>query len=280
MNFREEAKRERERLCRQLQMVREKLVGLPEGDFACNINGNGYKWFRVKEDSGGRGRSGSRGKRIYEYIPRAQEELAGKLALKKYWKCREQDLVCEIDALNQYLSMVERGCGHAADILSNRGIAGLVQPQIRQQNEMVEKWIHEEYQHNTDRPEGLKVPTLGGFMVRSKSEALIADLLISYDLPFRYECAMIFGGYTRYPDFTIMNPVNGQLVIWEHFGMMGSQTYQSEYAGKISSYVANGFIPYMNLITTFETNTIPFDVSVADRAVKMLFGEYLEGLDK
>ena len=224
-----------------------------------------------------------RGKHIYEYIPQAQAELAGVLALKRYWKSREQDLQCEIDGLDYYLNKVQRGCGHAEKELANPGIAELVRPQIARRNDrdgMVEAWLREDYQRSVDHPENLKIPTIGGFMVRSKSEALIADLLIEYRLPFRYECGVIFGGYVRYPDFTILNPVNGQTVIWEHLGMMGSQTYQSEYAGKISTYISNGYIPYVNLITTFETKEQPFDVAAADRVVKIMFGEYLESLER
>lgn len=336
MGFRKDAERERDRLNRRLQAVREKIAGMPEGDFACYVNGGGFKWFRItacseeaavrgrrrtdesdgepKGSTAARGRKVGResaeqadgqvdmtaprgrkesysdgrkpgsvavhGKHVYEYIPQSQTELAGALALKRYWKSREQDLQNEIDGLDIYLKKVRRGCGHAQKELANPGMAELVRPQITRRNEMVEVWLQEEYQHNTDHPENLKVPTIGGFMVRSKSEALIADLLIDYKLPFRYECAVIFGGHVRYPDFMILNPVNGQIVIWEHFGMMGSLTYQSEYAGKIGNYVANGYIPYQNLITTFETKEQPFDVAAAERVVKIMFGEYLDSLDR
>ena len=56
-------------------------------------------------------------------------------------------------------------------------------------------WANADYPKNTNYPESLVHPTVGGLMVRSKSESMIAIALSEHEIPFRYEnlirlCAM------------------------------------------------------------------------------------------
>lgn len=55
-------------------------------------------------------------------------------------------------------------------------------------------------------PERLIHKTSAGIDVRSKSEAMIVQVLHSHKIPFRYECALHIGSITLYPDFTIRIP--------------------------------------------------------------------------
>lgn len=46
-----------------------------------------------------------------------------------------------------------------------------------------------------------------GIMMRSKSEVLISNYLLSYHIPFRYECELVLGDSVYYPDFTLLHPL-------------------------------------------------------------------------
>ena len=86
--------------------------------------------------------------------------------------------------------------------------------------------IIEPFDRNEMYPDGLIHRTLGGKIVRSKSEMIIAGILEANDVPFRYEAALNLGNHTYYPDFTILTPGRGELLFWEHFGMMSDEEYE------------------------------------------------------
>jgi len=101
----------------------------------------------------------------------------------------------------------------------------------------------------TDRPdvlfeEALIHRTRRGEAVRSKSEVIIADLLFSKGLPYQYEKPLSLGdGGTRYPDFTIEDAEMGNVVYWEHLGMLQLPAYRARWERKLAWYRANGILP-------------------------------------
>lgn len=276
MDFYQEAQLEQKHIQEQLDDLDQKLARLPDGDLSVRINGHGFKWYQVTEirrkhptDPAADTSSGRR--HHFRYIPKSQREFASQLALRKYYCGQMQDLQNRFEAISNMLTHIDRNCTHADNILSHQGMAELVRPLITKTDETVDAWLKQEYPRSSLYPENLKIPTIGNFFVRSKSEALIADLLIERGIPFRYECRLPLGTSIVYPDFTILHPDTYEIILWEHLGMLDSQTYQAEYQSKIHKYLAGGYIPYLNLITTFETETRPFDVSAADKILRMMF---------
>lgn len=87
----------------------------------------------------------------------------------------------------------------------------------------------------------------------------------------RYECELKLDNISFYPDFTLFNPVSGQLVYWEHFGMMDDPQYSLNASRKISRYIAGNIIPGINLIMTFETSSNPLSGIIAESKIE----EYL-----
>ena len=207
----------------------------------------------------------------YEYLPKTETPLIRQLALRKLLELRMEDLSNELKTIEAYLGRFQRGCCRAERYYASAGISELVNPMIEESRQQIVDWQNASYEKSDYRPEDLTVPTLGGFNVRSKSEALIADVLIERGIPFRYENVQLIGQRKYSPDFTILHPATSGIIIWEHFGMMDSSTYQSEYWTKMSRYMNNGYLPYVNLITTFETRENPFDIHNANRIVKMMF---------
>src|SRR4029077_19819852 len=76
---------------------------------------------------------------------------------------------------------------------------------------------------------------LVGEMVRSKSEVIIANLLTTAGIPFRYEIPLFAPDGTFYlPDFTI--DWRGKKFFWEHLGMLRVPKYKQDWEVKKKWY--------------------------------------------
>jgi hypothetical protein len=95
--------------------------------------------------------------------------------------------------------------------------------------------------------------TLKGHMVRSKSELVIANMLHSRGLDERYEYERkIVGDFregTLRPDFSFVDAA-GDLILWEHLGMLKKPKYKSDWEWKRQWYLDNGFVEGKTLFTT------------------------------
>lgn len=91
--------------------------------------------------------------------------------------------------------------------------------------------------------EGLIHRCIDGTMVRSKSEVIIYNALVSKGVQPVYEAPLKLGGLTRYPDFTIDDSESGNKFYWEHCGMLHVKSYRERWEEKLSWYEANGVLP-------------------------------------
>jgi exodeoxyribonuclease V alpha subunit len=83
--------------------------------------------------------------------------------------------------------------------------------------------------------EGKIHETLAGYIVRSKSEVIIANLLSAAKLPFRYEVPLFAPDGTFYlPDFTI--EWRGRKFFWEHAGLLSKPKYKKDWEAKQKWY--------------------------------------------
>jgi hypothetical protein len=86
--------------------------------------------------------------------------------------------------------------------------------------------------------------TRRGEPVRSKSEVIIADNLLSGGVEYVYEKKLVGSdGMERYPDFTIEDE-SGSLYYWEHLGMLHEETYRKQWERKLKWYRSQGILPY------------------------------------
>lgn len=95
--------------------------------------------------------------------------------------------------------------------------------------------------------------TSRGELVRSKSELVIANYLHSLGLPYIYERELrgtIDPDRLR-PDFSFIDDA-GDVIVWEHLGMLERPDYQAGWDWKRSWYRRNGFELDENLFTTSE----------------------------
>lgn len=105
--------------------------------------------------------------------------------------------------------------------------------------------MHEWYE------EGKIHRTLTEQMVRSKSEVIIANMLVDRNIPFKYEVPLYAPDGTFYlPDFTIK--WRGEEWYWEHLGMLHDERYRNHWETKRAWYEKHGFAD--RLITTSEVS--------------------------
>lgn len=134
------------------------------------------------------------------------------------------------------------------------------------------KWQHREYTRNLYKQEGLIHDTIRGEKVRSKSEAMIANALYNYDMPYLIETPLrLKSGKIIFPDFLILNPSTLEEVYWEHFGMMGDSVYAAEACKRIGILDSEGIKINNNLICTFETADAPLSSALIESNIKQCF---------
>lgn len=112
-----------------------------------------------------------------------------------------------------------------------------------------------------------------GLIVRSKSEVIIANELINRNINFEYERILEEGGHRFLPDFTFED-ASGDIIIWEHLGMLDNPAYKASWEKKKEIYKELGFIDGENLFTTRDHENGAFDtpevIDVIDELEELL----------
>ncbi|MBU3679559.1 MAG: hypothetical protein FGM32_08125 [Candidatus Kapabacteria bacterium] len=93
--------------------------------------------------------------------------------------------------------------------------------------------------------------TMKGHLVRSKSELVIANMLYQKNVVYEYEriCEGTEAEGRLRPDFSFVTP-DGELIVWEHLGMMSREDYRRGWDWKNDWYTKNGFKLGKNLFTS------------------------------
>lgn len=116
------------------------------------------------------------------------------------------------------------------------------------------------------------IKTNKGEIVRSKSEKIIADLLYSLNIEYKYECPLTLkSGKTVYPDFTLLSPITKSEVYYEHLGMMDVPEYAIKNIKKIEMYNLSEIKLGKNLIVSFETTDKILNTDVLINCLKEYF---------
>ena len=125
-----------------------------------------------------------------------------------------------------------------------------------------EKKEAEKSRYDVRNPDRLIMKAVDGTPMRSKSEVIIANLLISNGIPFVYELPHKVNGVLIYTDFTALSTIDWESEIMiEHEGMMTHQNYQIGFLNKVNTYLAADFIPGRDIFFTFDDLRGGFDPS-------------------
>jgi hypothetical protein len=92
-----------------------------------------------------------------------------------------------------------------------------------------------------------------GHLVRSKSELVIANMLFQLGIAYEYErvCVGAAAPGRLRPDFSFVT-ADGDLIVWEHLGMLGRPDYRRGWEWKKSWYERNGFAEGKSLFVSSE----------------------------
>ena len=128
-------------------------------------------------------------------------------------------------------------------------------------------WSQAPFKQSDYKTEKRIFRTSRGLMVRSKSEVIIAEILYSYNIPFRYEQVLEIDGISYAPDFTILCP-DGTLIYWEHLGMVSSFKYFDSQLSKLRVYYSNGITLWDNLILSFDDERGMIDAAMVRNKIE------------
>jgi hypothetical protein len=111
-------------------------------------------------------------------------------------------------------------------------------------------------------------------MVRSKSELVIANMLFRMKDPLaQYEYERPLDGTAApgrmRPDFSFVDPA-GELIVWEHLGMLGREDYRRAWQWKKDWYKKNGFKVNENLFATEDDERGGLDCAVVTKTAEMI----------
>lgn len=155
-----------------------------------------------------------------------------------------------------------------AKLLLDPAYIELLSDYLKQNTLEAAYWMEADYPKSKSHPEALTHPTVGGIMVRSKSESMIAIALAENNIPFRYENLLSIDNITIAPDFTILHPITNKIYYWEHFGLLDNETYLENFAAKIKTYAKANIILGDNLIATFETSENPLSYNTISNIIE------------
>jgi len=113
--------------------------------------------------------------------------------------------------------------------------------------------------------------TLKGHLVRSKSELEISTILFNLGIEYEYE-RILEGtrqaGRLR-PDFSFVDAA-GDLILWEHLGMLDRESYRRSWEWKKTWYESNGFVEGKNLFTSTEDPEAGLDAKALEITAKRI----------
>lgn len=234
-------------LKKQIERAEAQREKYPPGRLLCARDRKYFKWYISTEGK-------------IAYLNRDQRKIARQLAMKRYIEEQLKAMRQELKLNEYYLKHHDEKTENAPGLLyCAPGYHELLEDQIHPLSEKLKKWAEAEYVRNIKYPEKLIHKTLEGHMVRSKSEVIIANALFAEGIPYRYEDTLQLGNMVFNPDFKVMRPKDGEIIYWEHFGMMDNKDYAHNAFNKMGIYADNGIIPSINLIATFETSEHPLD---------------------
>ena len=242
--------------------IQQEILKEPEGNLRIAKNGNSVQFFLVEEKGDTKGK----------YLKKNDMEYIKGLAKRNYYEKLLREIGKEIEAITSYLSRLPSVSPEEVYNSLSEYRQELVSPLLLSDSDYAKRWEAVPYEKNPYKPEECIHPTDKGDMVRSKSEARIADMYFALGIPYRYEAPLkLKNGKVKYPDFTILKLPERTLYYHEHLGVMEDETYRCANILKINEYSESQICTGKNLILTFETGYAPLDLRNLRSNIKEIF---------
>lgn len=238
------------------------LKEAPKGKLRLSKTKNSMHYYQVSEE-----------KRERVYIHLSEKELIRELAQKDYLELLLEKSRKEMMSIRSFL---EEECFLKSNqVYSNLHEARkkLVKPILVDDDTYAEIWQSISYIPNPAFPEHLKYATKRGEMVRSKSEAMLADMYFDLGIPYKYDYPIkLIDGSVRYVDFVLLHKGTRKEIYHEHLGRLDMPDYLKDNMIKLDLYRRSGIFLGKNLILTHETEGSPLNMKVIRQNTRELFG--------
>ncbi len=129
------------------------------------------------------------------------------------------------------------------------------------------EWKTRPYRMNTKNAENRKQRMPNGLTVRSKSEAGLIQLYEKLGIPYHYDEVLWMGGRKVSPDIVGVRK-DRAVILHEHCGLTEDAAYMNEHKKKMALYEAAGFVPWKNLIVTYEAEGGGIDLALAEAEIR------------
>ncbi len=238
----------------------DKAGGWPEGRLRISYGNKRVRFYHVTDTENKTG----------EYIKKDRKKLAKMLANKDYNARFLKQAGFELSRLETLIPQLENENGDLAYQNLSVYRKNMISPYIMTNELYAKEWLEKKYRSNEYMSEHKVYETRKGDMVRSKSEAIIADILFDLEIPYHYEKPITLRtGEVRYPDFTLLKVRTREEIFLEHFGLWDDEDYRRNSMRKLAEYRNNGIFQGKNLLYTFETADTPLDI----KGIKAMFRE-------
>lgn len=236
------------RLIKRVEKRLKQLERLPNINLiGVNRNGSMYYYLSSFENN----------KETRTYLNKHQQELR-KLLQEKYClsrmlvNCREN--VLHLQKINEGLNPVDpyEIVKDASQAYQDQDNAAKIVYGCESESRWKRAKLAEKNQYPNYRMDELRHTAGDGTKTRSKSEAMIIDLLNGKGIQYVYEFPMRFNGQLKSPDFIIWDKKGNREIIIEHLGLMNDLSYRSNQYDKIGVYIEAGYVPNVNLLLTFD----------------------------
>lgn len=203
------------------------------------------------------------------YIKKKDIRIAMALAQKEYDIAFVKEAQKELKLLNRYIAEVESFNIKGLFEKMSEGKKAIVSPILADDLTYVNQWNQIPYEKGYFEEGTPEYLTHKGERVRSKSEMIIANELLKYGVPYKYEYPVKLSGYGEArPDFLCLNVRKRKEIILEHFGKMDDFRYVTKNIPKMDAYLRNGFYQGDNLIMSFETSQFPLEIKTVDLLIE------------
>ena len=250
---------QRDKLKGALKAAEREEGTFPEGRLRVNKSPKQTRYYQVLKDADTTGK----------YLSMQDKKTIRQLAQKDYNKVFLRNARAELKGIEKILKIYQKYNSEAVYDCLSKERKSLVTPYMITDKLYAEKWQSLTYKSNPFMIENKKYDTKKGDLVRSKSEAIIADMLFDLEIPYRYECALkLKNGQTRYPDFTLLKNKKREEIYLEHFGLLDNEEYRADCLRKLDEYKNSGIYIGKNLLFTYETENTPLDIKGIKRMLK------------
>ncbi len=249
-------------LRKALAQAESKENSFPDGRLRVSTSRNRHRYYHMTEPGNPEGK----------YITREHRSLAEALAQKDYTDQFLKHGRSELSRLEKVLSLISSDNGDLIYQKLPEARKCLISPYITPRNLYIKEWQAKSFKANPYMPENKIYDTRRGEKVRSKSEAILADMLYELGIPYHYEMPLrLKSGGTRYPDFTLLDSKTCREIYLEHFGLLNDEDYRNNCLHKLNEYRHNDIYPGKNLIITYEAEESPLDI----KGIKKMLHELL-----